>query len=220
MKSYLLLDDNRAFAENLAEILRDGGDEATVVTEGPRALSLVGTQRFDVFLTDMRMPGMSGAAAVRHIRQVDPGLAVVVITAHPEPWELEAASQEGLLAILPKPVPISPLVELLARARRDALVALLEEESAERDETLVGELRSRGFSCVTARSAADAGRLAQLRPFAALADPARPEGRAGEVLRQLRARLPSLPVFPTPTDLSTFMDSLERVHDSRDSQTP
>ncbi|MET0404946.1 MAG: response regulator [Cystobacter sp.] len=215
MRSYLLLDDNLAFAENLAEILRDGGDEATVVTEGPRALSLAGARRFDALLTDMQMPGMSGAVAVRHIRQVDPGLAVVVITAHPRLEDLEAVRQQGLLAVLPKPVPIFPLVELLARARRDALVALLEEEQLARGESLVGQLRSRGFSCVTARSASDAGRLADLRPFAALADPRRPEGAAGEVLRQLRALLPTLPVFSTPTDLPSFLDALERVHDSR-----
>jgi CheY-like chemotaxis protein len=83
MRNYLLLDDNQAFAENLAEILRDGGDEATVVTDGRRALELARSRRFDVLLTDMKMPGMSGAAAVHHIRQVDPGLAAVVITAYP-----------------------------------------------------------------------------------------------------------------------------------------
>ncbi|MFP2911352.1 hypothetical protein ACLESD_41275 [Pyxidicoccus sp. 3LFB2] len=40
MRQYLLLDDNRAFAENLAEILRDEGDQATVVTSGDEAVRL------------------------------------------------------------------------------------------------------------------------------------------------------------------------------------
>ncbi|HZI08751.1 MAG TPA: response regulator, partial [Myxococcus sp.] len=50
MRRYLLLDDNHAFAENLAEILRGGGDQATVVTSGEEALRLVRTTRFDVLL--------------------------------------------------------------------------------------------------------------------------------------------------------------------------
>jgi CheY-like chemotaxis protein len=214
MRSYLLLDDNLAFAENLAEILRDGGDEATVVTEGPRALSLAGTQRFDALLTDMKMPGMNGASAVRHIRQVDPGLAVVVITAYPGQDELDAVRREGLLAVLPKPVPIVSLVSLLARARRDGLVALVEEDPA-RDESLSEVLRSRGFSCVTARSVEDAERLVGLRLFAALVAPPRPGGPACEALRWMRTRFPALPVFCDPVDLPTLLDTLERVHDSR-----
>ncbi|WNG25947.1 response regulator [Cystobacter fuscus] len=214
MRSYLLLDDNLAFAENLAEILRDGGDEATVVTEGPRALSLAGARRFDVLLTDMKMPGMNGAQAVRHIRQVDPGLAVVVITAYPGEEELEAVRREGLLAVLPKPVPLAPLVSLLTHARRDGLVALIEGEPA-RDETLAEQLRSRGFSCVTARSVEDAERLAGARLFAALVPPRRPGEPECEALHWLRTRFPTLPVFSEPVDLQTLLDTLERAHDSR-----
>ncbi|HEX8536346.1 MAG TPA: response regulator [Cystobacter sp.] len=214
MRSYLLLDDNLAFAENLAEILRDGGDEALVVTEGPRALSLAGARRFDALLTDMKMPGMNGAQAVRHIRQVDPGLAVVVITAYPGEEELEAVRREGLLAVLPKPVPLAPLVSLLTHARRDGLVALIEGESA-RDETLAEQLRSRGFSCVTARSVEDAERLAGARLFAALVPPRRLGERECEALHWLRARFPTLPVFSEPVDLQTLLDALERAHDSR-----
>ncbi len=214
MRSYLLLDDNLAFAENLAEILRDGGDEATVVTEGPRALSLAGARRFDVLLTDMKMPGMNGAQAVRHIRQVDPGLAVVVITAYPGEEELEAVRREGLLAVLPKPVPLAPLVSLLTHARRDGLVALIEGEPA-RDETLAEQLRSRGFSCVTARSVEDAERLAGARLFAALAPSRRLGEPECEVVHWLRTRFPTLPVFSEPVDLQTLLDTLERAHDSR-----
>ena len=77
MRHFLLLDDNRAFAENLAEILRDAGHEATVTTSGEEAVEAVRATRFDALLTDMRMPGMSGAMAVHHIRKLDPGLAAL-----------------------------------------------------------------------------------------------------------------------------------------------
>jgi CheY-like chemotaxis protein len=233
MRRYLLLDDNEAFAENLAEILRDSGDEATVVTEGARALELARTTRFDVLLTDMRMPGMSGAAAVHLLRQVDPGLAAVIITAYPGEGDLETARREGLLAVLPKPVPIPTLVTLLSEARRDGLVALVEDDLALSD-NLTELLRSRGFSCVTARSVLEAEHLASVRPFAALVDLRVPGGPDGEALHRLQSRFPEMPVFvmtaypdmvslrkspagifSKPFDTSALLATLERAHAAR-----
>ncbi|NMO23246.1 response regulator [Pyxidicoccus fallax] len=194
MRRYLLLDDNRAFAENLAEILRDEGDQATVVTSGDEAVRLARTTRFDALLTDMRMPGMSGADAVHHLRRVDPGLAAVVITAYPREDDLETARREGLLAVLPKPVPIPTLVGLLSGARRDGLVVLVEDDPALSD-NLTEVLRAKGFSCVTAHSVLDTERISCVEPFAALVDLRVPGGPDGEALRRLRARYPNLSTF-------------------------
>lgn len=236
MRHYLLLDDNQAFAENLAEILRDSGDEATVVTDGNRALELARATRFDALLTDMRMPGMSGAAAVHHLRRVDPGLAAVVITAYPGEGDLETARREGLLAVLPKPVPIPTLVSLLSEARRDGLIALVEDDQSLSD-NLSEVLRGRGFSCVTAHSVLETEQLSSVRPFAALVDLRLPGGSDGEALRLLLARFPELPifvmtaypdavpmipeqadVFPKPFDTAALLEALDRAHAVRRQQ--
>jgi CheY-like chemotaxis protein len=229
MRRYLLLDDNRALAENIAEILRDMGDEASVVTDGQKAVELARSMRFDALLTDMRMPGMSGADAVHHIRRVDPGVAAVVITAYPKENDLETARREGLLAVLPKPVPIPTLMSLLGEARRDGLVALVEDDPSLCD-NLTEVLRSRGFSCVTAHSVLDADQLSCVRPFAALVDLRLPGGPDGEALRRLRARYPGLPVFiitahldadlvegaagifQKPFDPGALLEALEQAH--------
>jgi CheY-like chemotaxis protein len=232
MRHYLLLDDNRAFAENLAEILRDSGDDATVVTDGVEALALARSTRFDALLTDMKMPGMSGAAAVHHIRRVDPGIAAVVITAYPGENELEAARREGLLAVLPKPVPLQPLMGLLGTAKRDGLVALVEDDPAMAD-NLTEVLRARGFSCAAARSVLEAERLSMVRPFAALVDLRVPGGPDGEALRRLKARYPDMPayvitaypelaplqdtagVFTKPFDTEALLRTLEQAYAAR-----
>jgi CheY-like chemotaxis protein len=232
MRHFLLLDDNRAFAENIAEILRDSGDSATVVTDGVEALSLAKACRFDVLLTDMKMPGMSGAAAVHHIRKVDPGIAAVVITAYPGENDLEAARREGLLAVLPKPVPVPALMGLLSNARRDGLVALVEDDPAMAD-NLSEVLRARGFSCVTARSVLETERLSMVKPFAALVDLRLPGGPDGEAVRRLRVRFPDMPLFvitaypelapmeglagffTKPFDTAALLQALERAHAER-----
>ncbi len=194
MGRFLLLDDNRAVAENLAEILEDSGHETVVVTSGEEALAAARAQRFDALLTDMRMPGMSGAAAVHHLRKVDPGLAAIVITAHPGEHDLERARHEGVLAVLPKPVPVASLVTLLQRARRNGLVVLVEDDPALLD-NLTEVLRAQGFTAVTARSVLDTERLGEVKPFAALVDLRVPGGPDGEALRRVRERFPTLPTF-------------------------
>src|SRR5213082_536696 len=130
MRKYLVVDDNRAFAENVAEILRDEGADVTIADGGLQALELAQRSRFDALVTDMRMPVMSGARLVHEIRGVDPGLPAIVITAYTGENDLLAAREEGLLAVLPKPAPLDRLVELLRTARRDGLVAVIEDDSA------------------------------------------------------------------------------------------
>src|SRR5919205_994733 len=99
MRRYLIVDDNRAFAENLSEIVSDLGDEVTVAQDGAEALALATKRRYDALVTDMRMPFMGGAELVHRVRRIDPGLPAIVVTAHVGDNELERARQEGLLAV-------------------------------------------------------------------------------------------------------------------------
>ncbi|NOK34779.1 response regulator [Corallococcus exercitus] len=229
MGRFLVVDDNRAFAENLAEILEDAGHETTVVDCGEAALQAARAERYDVLITDMRMAGMSGAALVHHLRQRDPGLAAIVVTAHPGEAELARAHAEGVLAVLPKPVPVPALVELLTRARRDGLVVLVEDDASLAD-NLTEVLRERGFTAVVARSVPDVAGLKPVRPFAALVDLRVPGGPDGEALRRVRERFPSatpfvVTAFPEalpgdfegrcvrkPFDTGALLAALEQVH--------
>lgn len=129
MRRYLLVDDNRAFVENLAEILGEQGDLADVAVDGATALELARARRYDALVTDMRMPVLGGAAFVHEVRRIDPGLPTLVVTAYTGEDDLRAARREGLVAILPKPPPIARLLELMRLARRDGLVAMVEDSS-------------------------------------------------------------------------------------------
>ena len=228
MKRHLFVDDNVAFADNLAEILREQGAEVAVAANGAEAVELAARTQFDALVTDMRMPVMNGAQLVRRIRSVDPGLPAIVVTAYTGEDDLLAAAKEGLLAVLPKPAPIERLVELLGTARRNGLVALVEDDAALAD-NLAEALRDRGFSAVTAHSVSETDRLAGVHPFAALVDLRMPGGSDGEALRRLRQRFPnlpilvmsayqeafphaaSLPLFPKPFQTGKLLDALEKL---------
>jgi CheY-like chemotaxis protein len=194
MRHYLLVDDNRAFAENIGEILRDLGAEVSIASGGEQALAMARLRRFDAMVTDMRMPLMDGAELVHRIRRIDRGLAAIVVTAFVRDDALEAARREGLLAALSKPVPIGPLVELLQAARRDALVVVVEDDALLCD-NLCEALRGRGFAAVTAGSLVETERLGPVEPFCALVDMRVPGGPAGEAMRCLAARYPALPML-------------------------
>jgi DNA-binding NtrC family response regulator len=229
MRSYLIVDDSRPFAENLAEILRDQGDEAVVATNGASALELVRKKRFHALVTDMKMPTMNGARLVQEIHRVDPGLAAIIVTAYSEEAELSDAKQEGVLAVLPKPVPVEQLVSLLSAARRNGLVALVEDDLGMAD-NLVEVLRERGFSVVTAHSAGEAERLGEARPFAVLVDLHLPGSPRGEIIEQVSRQLPGPPIivitgfpehapagtpakiFQKPFETTRLLQALEQLH--------
>ena len=236
MRSYLIVDDNRDFAENLAEIVRDGGDEVAIALDGREAAELVRSRRFDAILTDMRMPLMGGAELVHEIRRIDPGAPAMVVTAHVGDHALEAARREGLLAVLGKPIDVPRLLVLLAAARRDGLVAVIEDD-ARMSDNLCEALRTRGFAAVTAASVLETERLGPVRPFCALVDLRLPGGPVGEAMRRLGDKYPGLPMivvtgypdppplpheafFSKPFETRALLDAVERLHGARGGAAP
>lgn len=232
MRKVLITDDNGAFAENLAEILEDAGYHAVIANSGAAAIRQVSSTQFDLLLSDMRMPEMGGAELVHRVRRVDPGLPAVVITAYTYDSELMRARQEGLLSILPKPVPVPALLELLAVARRGGLVVLLEDE-VHLSDNLTEILRLHGFTAVTAASVLETERLGDVAPFAALVDLRIPGGPDGEAMRRLARRFPGMPMlvvsghldvsppvehqgfFAKPFDTACLLDAIERLYQVR-----
>lgn len=232
MRHYLLVDDNRAFADNIAEIIRDVGDEVSVVDNGTAALELVRKTKFDAMLTDMRMPVMSGAELVHQVRAVDPGLPALLATAYSGDEDLRIARDEGLLAVLQKPVPVEQLLSLLANAKRDGLAVLVEDDAALAD-NLTEALRELGFTAVSATSIAETERLGNLRPFAAIVDLRVPGGPDGEAMRRLKSRFSELPqlvvtahdvkaiplepaaVFRKPFQTEELLEAVQRLYRQR-----
>jgi CheY-like chemotaxis protein len=228
MRRYLIVDDNVDFAENLAEIVRDLGDEVAIASNGREALALATGTRYDALLTDMRMPLMGGAELVHELRRIDPGAPAMVITAHAGDDALEAARNEGLLAVLQKPISAARILELLQVARRDGLVAVIEDD-ARLSDNLCEALRGRGFAAVTAASVLETERLGPVSPFCALVDLRVPGGPDGEAMRKLAVKYPGLPMivvtayhevppvpheayFTKPFDTPTLLAAIERLH--------
>jgi len=194
MSRYLVVDDNEAFGENLAEILVDRGHEVRLARDGETALEEVGRGRFDALLTDMRMPRMSGAELVHRIRQLDPGLPAILVTAYSAADDLKTARSEGLLAVLGKPLDMGHLMNLLGSARRNSLVVLVEDDAAFAD-NVTEVLQTHGFTTIHASSLLETRALGALSPLAAVVDLRIPGGGDGEAMTRLAERFPGLPLY-------------------------
>ncbi len=192
-RHYLVVDDNEAFAENLAEILRDAGATVDVAHHGVKAIELVRSHHFDALVTDMRMPGMNGAELLCELRKIDPGLPAVLLSAFSEEGLLRIARRDGLLAVLSKPQQLPRLLQVLESARRDGAVLLVEDDGALAD-NLTEALAQRGLTAVTAASVKELGGISA-RPFAVLVDLKLPDAGFGEALDRVHERWPGIPTI-------------------------
>jgi CheY-like chemotaxis protein len=121
-RRYLVVDDNQPLAENLAEILETSGAEVDVELDPYAALRRLQARRYTALVTDMRMPGLGGAELLAAARAADPALPALVVTAFIGDADLARVERMGVLATLPKPVPVEILLQRLEQARRGAVV--------------------------------------------------------------------------------------------------
>jgi two-component system NtrC family sensor kinase len=75
----LVVDDEEPVANLLARLLRELGHQPTVVNDGTEALELIAREQFDLILSDVKMPGMSGFELHQTIKQTNPELAARLV---------------------------------------------------------------------------------------------------------------------------------------------
>jgi two-component system, NtrC family, response regulator PilR len=83
--------------------VREEGHEAVVARTGEEALTLLEREEIDLVLLDLMLPGMSGMEVLRQVREHDPDLVVVVITAFSSIEGAIEAMKQGAFHYIPKP---------------------------------------------------------------------------------------------------------------------
>lgn len=81
MANVLVCDDERSIRELLDIALRKEGHKVEIVNSGELAVKKIESARYDVIVTDIKMPGMNGIDVLKHAHRVSPQSAVVLITA-------------------------------------------------------------------------------------------------------------------------------------------
>jgi two-component system response regulator HydG len=116
VRRVLVVDDKLDMAEMIADDLCDRGYEAFAVSSGPAALLVMGAQRIDVLVTDLRMPVMDGFALVEASQKLDPSRPVILMTAFSAIDTAMRAFEVGAYQYLMKPFRLDSLAQVLDKA--------------------------------------------------------------------------------------------------------
>jgi len=137
----LVVEDNDLERQITAETLRDEGFAVDDAPNGKLAIDKLALSRFDVILTDLMMPGMSGEDLLAAVRQAYPGSQVVVLTAHGTIDSAVKAMKNGAFYYLTKPTDRETLLMTVGKA---AELANLQQENMLLRTRLEGKLQLEG----------------------------------------------------------------------------
>src|SRR5436190_12073767 len=116
----------------LSTAIKRSGLSVDEAADGNIAAEKLRKQPYQLVITDMRLPTLSGLEILRIQKEIDPTIPVLVMTAYGTIEEAVEAMKQGAFDFLPKPVDISHLVLLIGRAleQRRLLIenVLLKEE--------------------------------------------------------------------------------------------
>lgn len=113
----LVVDDEPDICSALTNMLKLEGYYAKEATSGQQALSLLQRDFYDVMVLDMQMSGMSGMDVMRQVRQLYPGLSIIILTGHATlDNAIAAAKSEQVVDYLLKPAKNQEIIDAVTRA--------------------------------------------------------------------------------------------------------
>lgn len=116
MDTILIVDDEINYTRILAAVLDDAGFETLTANSGSEALDLLYASDVDLLLTDMKMPSMDGIDLLERVKQKDPDLPVIMMTAHGTVEKAVEAMQKGAYNYILKPFDNDRLVLYVDKA--------------------------------------------------------------------------------------------------------
>lgn len=112
----LLVDDDPSLLKLLGMRLTSEGFHVTTAESGQEALRLLAREKIDLVISDLRMDEMDGMALFAEIQKHQPGMPVIILTAHGSIPDAVAATQQGVFSFLTKPVDRDALYKAIDEA--------------------------------------------------------------------------------------------------------
>jgi len=112
----LIADDEKIQRESLAGFLKKNGYQTISARSAEEAFALASENTVDVVLTDYKMGGKTGFELLRELKQLNPEITVILMTAFGRIEDAVAAMKTGAYDYLTKPIDLDELEELLKRA--------------------------------------------------------------------------------------------------------
>jgi DNA-binding response OmpR family regulator len=105
----LVVEDEPRIAQFVTRGLAGDGHEVVVAEDGEVGLFLATTERFDLVVLDLGLPGTSGLEVLRGIRGVDAQIPILVLTGYDDPKARRVCEAAGASAFMAKPLVVERL---------------------------------------------------------------------------------------------------------------
>jgi len=138
----LLVDDEKDFAETLANRLEARNLSATTAANGDEAISVLKAHDVDVVILDMVMPGRNGIEVLQEIKQLRPLVQVILLTGHATVASAIEGMTKGAFYYLMKPAEMKTLLQKIAHAYQHKADHEHRIRQAEIDRLLYSEVES------------------------------------------------------------------------------
>ncbi len=110
MRTILVVDDEASIRESLEGILQDEGYNPLFAETGEDALAMLGRELPDLVLLDIWMPGMDGLETLRRIKELHPGLTVIMMSGHGTIETAVKATKMGAFDFIEKPLSLEKVL--------------------------------------------------------------------------------------------------------------
>ena len=113
MVRIMIIEDDEEMRSLLKDFLEEEGLETDSVNNGADALGKLSKDHFDLILTDIRMPGLTGLDILPRIRRLKPKTPIIVMTAYGSDDVRRRSLERGATAYLEKPILLTQLRTLI-----------------------------------------------------------------------------------------------------------
>ncbi len=141
MNKILVVDDEQSMRDFLKILLIKDGHNVVTAKNGDQALSLLDKQAFDLVISDIRMPGMSGLELLEAIREHYGDLPVIMITAFASPDDAVKAMKNGAYDYISKPFNVDEIKSVIHSATNKSGSAVNRENVQSLFPNIIGKSR-------------------------------------------------------------------------------
>jgi two-component system NtrC family response regulator len=131
MENILVVDDEKNYTKIIGEILQEEGYTSITASSGMEALDILNTEIIDLILTDVKMPGMSGIQLLEKIKELNPDIPVIIMTAYGSVEKAVDAMHRGAYTFILKPFENQALIAHITKAL--SVYKIIQENSRLKD---------------------------------------------------------------------------------------
>jgi len=189
----LIIEDSAAQRRLMSEYLKKIDAKLEIVEDGTVGLERALAGGFDLILSDIELPGISGLEICRRVKnECNPSVAVILVSTLSADLDIERGFEAGAAAYLPKPFRGEDLLHIVEDAMHKTFVhqqqrILIVDDSSVIRTILARGLNESGFETVCAANGVEAFRLArEKKPDLVLTDLNMPEMNGMQLCRQLK----------------------------------